>query len=48
MNMVKAIAKQSYQLQSEKKAKFHVVEYRDPETGQLHKLGLSGFPRDFC
>ncbi len=29
---------ESYSVYQNKKAKFHVVEYRDPETGQLHKF----------
>ena len=35
---------ESYSVYQNKKAKFHVVEYRDPETGQLHKF-ISTLPK---
>ena len=35
---------ESYSVYQNKKAQFHVVEYRDPETGQLHKF-ISTLPK---
>ena len=35
---------ESYSVYQNKKVKFHVVEYRDPETGQLHKF-ISTLPK---
>jgi hypothetical protein len=35
---------ESYSVYQNKKAKFHVVEYRDPETGKLHKF-ISTLPQ---
>ncbi len=35
---------ESYSVYQNKKAKFHVVEYRDPETDQLHKF-ISTLPK---
>ena len=35
---------ESYSVYQNKKARFHVVEYRDPETGQLHKF-ISTLPK---
>ena len=35
---------ESYSVYQNKKAKFHVVEYRDPETGQLHAF-ISTLPK---
>jgi hypothetical protein len=35
---------ESYSIYQNKKAKFNIVEYRDPETGQLHKF-ISTLPK---
>ena len=35
---------ESYSVYQNKKSKFYVVEYRDPETGQLHKF-ISTLPK---
>ena len=35
---------ESYSVYQNKKAQFHVVEYRDPETGQLHRF-ISTLPK---
>ncbi len=35
---------ESYSIYQNKKAKFHIIEYRDPETGELHKF-ISTLPR---